>query len=199
MLIVGLTGGIGSGKSTVATIFKKLGVPVIDADQIARKLVEPEQPALKQIIHAFGTELLNQAGELDRNKMRQIIFQRPKEKKTLESILHPLIRESMLHQISRLKTPYCILEIPLLLESNQTDLVNRVLVIDVSPDLQNKRVQARSNLSKQEIEAIIAAQTDRSSRLTAAGDIIVNDRSLAELDKKVQQLHQTYLTLAKNN
>ncbi len=199
MFIVGLTGGIGSGKSTVSAIFKKLGVPVIDADQIARELVEPEQPALKQIIHAFGSELLNQAGELDRNKMRKIIFQHPEEKKTLESILHPLIRESMLHQISRLKTPYCILEIPLLLESNQTDLVDKILVIDVPPDLQYKRVQDRSNLSKQEVETIIATQIDRSSRLAAADDIIVNNRSLAELDKKVEQLHQTYLSFAKNN
>ncbi len=199
MFIVGLTGGIGSGKSTVATIFKKLGVPVIDADQIAKELVEPGQPALKQITNTFGVGLLNQAGALDRTKMRQIIFQNPKEKKILESILHPLIRESMKKQISLLQTPYCILEIPLLLESGQTDLVQRILVIDAPPDLQCERVQARSNLSKQEVETIIATQVDRSSRLKAADDIIINDKSLAELNNQVQQLHQAYLTQAENH
>ncbi len=196
MFIVGLTGGIGSGKSTVSALFKKLGAPVIDADQIARELVEPGKPALKQITDTFGIGVLNPAKELDRNKMRQIIFQNPEKKETLESILHPLIRKSMQHGISQLKTPYCILEIPLLLETRQTDLVDRVLVIDVLPNIQYKRVQARSGLSKKEIDAIIATQIDRSSRIKAADDIIVNDKSRAELNNKVQQLHQMYLSLA---
>ncbi len=192
MLVVGLTGGIGSGKSTVSAMFKKMGTPVIDADQIASTLVKPGQPALKQIINAFGEDLLNQAGELDRNKMRKIIFQSTSKKKVLESILHPLIWESMLHQISLLKAPYCILDVPLLLESRKTDQVDRVLVIDVPINIQSERVQARGHLSRKEIETIIAAQIDRPSRLLAADDIIINDKSLAELQNTVQQLHQMY-------
>ncbi len=199
MLIVGLTGGIGSGKSTVSAIFKKLGVPVIDADQIARALVEPGQPALKQIINTFGVGLLNQSGALDRNKMRQIIFQNASKKKVLESILHPLIWESMRYQVSLLKDPYSILEIPLLLESGKKDQVDRILVIDVPANVQSERVQARSHLSTQEIKTIIATQIDRSSRLSAADDIIINDKSLAELQNAVQQLHQMYITLAERH
>jgi dephospho-CoA kinase len=193
ILVVGLTGGIGSGKTTVANGFHRLGVPVIDADQLARELVEPGQTALDEIISTFGTEAVTTDGRLDRNYMRQQIFSDPARKSQLETILHPKIRQRIRALLSELRAPFCIVVIPLLLETRQTDLVDRVLVIDSPEKEQLIRVAARDGLSDNAIMAIMASQTDRQTRLAAADDIIVNDRGISELTGRIQELHRHYM------
>jgi dephospho-CoA kinase len=192
-LVVGLTGGIGSGKTTVANGFHALGVPVIDADKLARELVEPGQPALDEIISTFGTEATTTDGRLDRNYMRQRIFANPGQKSQLEAILHPKIRQRIRALLADIRTPYCIVVIPLLLETGQTDLVDRILVVDSPEKEQLTRVAARDSLSDNAIMAIINSQTDRNTRLAAADDIIVNDRGMSELTGHIQKLHRHYM------
>lgn len=192
-LVVGLTGGIGSGKTTVANGFSKLGVPVIDADQLAHELVEPGQIALDEIISTFGPEALTTDGRLDRNYMRQQIFSDPVRKSRLEAILHPKIRQHIRALLSDIRAPYCILVIPLLLETRQTDLVDRILVIDSPEKEQLIRVAARDRLSDNDIMAIMASQADRNTRLAAADDIIVNDQDITALTCHIQELHKHYM------
>lgn len=192
-LVVGLTGGIGSGKTTVANGFSALGVPVIDADLLARELVEPGQTALDEIISTFGTEAVTADGQLDRDYMRQRIFSDPAQKSRLEAILHPKIRQRIRALLSDIRTPYCIVVIPLLLETRQTDLVDRILVIDSPEKEQLIRVAARDGLSDNDTLAIMASQTDRNTRLAAADDIIVNDRDITELTGRIQELHKHYM------
>jgi dephospho-CoA kinase len=192
-LVVGLTGGIGSGKTTVANGFHALGVPVIDADKLARELVEPGQPALGEIISTFGTEATTIDGRLDRNYMRQRIFANPGQKSQLEAILHPKIRQRIRALLADIRTPYCIVVIPLLLETGQTDLVDRILVVDSPEKEQLTRVAARDSLSDNAIMAIINSQTDRNTRLAAADDIIVNDLGMSELTGHIQKLHRHYM------
>lgn len=192
-LVVGLTGGIGSGKTTVANGFHALGIPVIDADKLARELVEPGQPALGEIISTFGTEATTTDGRLDRNYMRQRIFANPGQKSQLEAILHPKIRQRIRALLADIRTPYCIVVIPLLLETGQTDLVDRILVVDSPEKEQLTRVAARDSLSDNAIMAIINSQTDRNTRLAAADDIIVNDRGMSELTGHIQKLHRHYM------
>jgi len=192
-LVVGLTGGIGSGKTTVANGFHALGIPVIDADKLARELVEPGQPALDEIISTFGTEATTTDGRLDRNYMRQRIFANPGQKSQLEAILHPKIRQRIRALLADIRTPYCIVVIPLLLETGQTDLVDRILVVDSPEKEQLTRVAARDSLSDNAIMAIINSQTDRNTRLAAADDIIVNDRGMSELTGHIQKLHRHYM------
>ena len=192
-LVVGLTGGIGSGKTTVANGFSKLGVPVIDADQLAHELVEPGQIALDEIISTFGPEALTTDGRLDRNYMRQQIFSDPVRKSQLEAILHPKIRQHIRALLSDIRAPYCILVIPLLLETRQTDLVDRILVIDSPEKEQLIRVAARDRLSDNAIMAIMASQADRNTRLAAADDIIVNDQDITALTCHIQELHKHYM------
>ncbi|RLA02936.1 MAG: dephospho-CoA kinase [Gammaproteobacteria bacterium] len=192
-MVVGLTGGIGSGKTTVANGFSKLGVPVIDADQLAHELVEPGQIALDEIISTFGPEALTTDGRLDRNYMRQQIFSDPVRKSRLEAILHPKIRQHIRALLSDIRAPYCILVIPLLLETRQTDLVDRILVIDSPEKEQLIRVAARDRLSDNAIMAIMASQADRNTRLAAADDIIVNDQDITALTCHIQELHKHYM------
>ena len=175
MLVVGLTGGIGSGKSTAAAYFQQLGVPVIDADQIAHDLVTPGQPALTQIADQFGQHILTEDGQLDRAKLRECVFADPQQRHRLESLLHPLIREEIRRRIARLQTPYVIVAIPLLVETQQFDLVDRVLVIDTEQQLQIERVRQRDHLDSEAIMAILQAQASREQRLARADDIIVNN------------------------
>jgi len=196
MLKIGLTGGIGSGKTTVSDCFASLGVPVIDADKIAHGLTTPGQPALQDIVSAFGPDILNDDGQLDRARLRAIVFNNAARRKQLEDILHPLIRARMRRHIADIEassTPYCILCIPLLLETGQTDLVDRILVVDTPEDLQYQRVSARNGLPDAEIAAIIHAQAGREQRLAAADDIIVNNGGFEELRQQVLELHQRYL------
>jgi dephospho-CoA kinase len=196
MLIIGLTGGIGSGKSTVAGHFETLGVPVIDADVITRQLVEPGQPALQEIIEHFGTTILLTDGRLDRAQLRRLVFDNPEARRELEAILHPRARIEAQRQLAQLNAPYCVLCVPLLIEAGWTDLVQRVLVIDTPRELQIQRIQQRDGLSNAEAEAIIASQADASVRLAAADDIINNDGDMESLLAQVDSLHQHYLQLA---
>ncbi len=193
-VVIGLTGGIGSGKSTVAGYFSELGVPVIDTDTIARDLVEPGQPGLRQIITCFGKQILNADGTLNRTQLRAEIFSDPAERCKLEQILHPLIHTKMQRQIRQLDTPYCIVEIPLLLESGWSGEVNRILVVDAPPALQVARATQRSGIDREEVERIIATQMERSKRLAAADDVILNEGSLTDLKQQVARLHRFYQT-----
>ena len=194
-LVVGLTGGIGSGKTLVANGFSALGVPVIDTDILARELVEPGQPALDEIISTFGAEATTADGRLDRNYMRQLIFTDPARKSQLEAILHPKIRQRIRALLADIRSPYCIVAIPLLLETRQTDLVDRILVVDSPEKEQLRRVAARDSLSDNAIMAIINSQADRNTRLAAADDIIVNDRGMSELTGHIQKLHRHYMDI----
>ncbi|MCW8907450.1 MAG: dephospho-CoA kinase [Sedimenticola sp.] len=196
MLVIGLTGGIGSGKSAVTDHFARLGVPVIDADVVSRQVVEPGQPALQEIVEQFGAELLQEDGTLDRRRLRQHIFADPEAKTRLEKILHPKIRAAMRQQLEETRAPYAILSIPLLFETGQDKTVDRILVVDCPPEVQLRRVMMRDGSSEDEARSIIDSQSGRSQRLTAADDIIRNDGTLVELEAKVEQLHQKYLKLS---
>ena len=195
-LVVGLTGGIGSGKTTVANGFSALGVPIIDTDKLARELVEPGQPALDDIISTFGSAATTADGRLDRNFMRQLIFTEPASKSQLEAILHPKIRQRIRTLLADISAPYCIVVIPLLIETRQTDLVDRILVVDSPEKEQLARVAARDSLSDNAIMAIMGSQADRNTRLAAADDIIVNDRGISELTGDIQKLHRRYMGIA---
>jgi dephospho-CoA kinase len=198
MLIIGLTGGIGSGKSTAADFFAHLGVPVFDADALAHELVQPGQPALEKIITEFGREILNPDGTLNRTHLRAVVFSDPDQRLRLEAILHPLIRQRFKEKITQIDAPYCILSIPLLLETHQEDMVNRILVIDAPESLQIARTQERNGLSATEVKKILSAQAKRKQRLAAADDIVVNDGDLPRLKAQVSELHQKYLHIAQN-
>jgi len=194
--VIGLTGGIGSGKSTVSAIFESLGTPVIDADRLARQLVAPGQSGLDEIRKAFGDGCITSDGHLDRVCMRQKVFSNSKEKHKLEAILHPKIRESIRAWTAALDSAYCIAVIPLLLETRQTDLVDRVLVVDTSENEQLKRVAARDHLTHNVIHSIMDTQADRETRLAAADDIIENSSDVASLESQVRALHGYYLEIS---
>ena len=195
---VALTGGIGSGKTQVSNRFAALGVPVLDADEIAHALTAPGQPAVDRIGEIFGKEYLRADGALDRKRLRQRVFQDPKARRTLEDLLHPRIRAEMLRQLDRAQYPYAVLAIPLLFETRQTDLADRILVVDVPESLQIERVQRRSGLSAAEVRRILSAQVPRSVRLASAHDRIDNSGSLAALIPQVDALHARYLALSKS-
>ena len=197
-LIVGLTGGIGSGKSTVAELFSKLGATIIDADVIARELVAPGEPALEEIIATFDTDCLDPSGQLDRGKLRRLVFSDPVQRQRLEAILHPKIISNINKLIADVRMAYCIVVIPLLLETRQTDLVDRILVVDTPVKIRIARVAVRDQLSTDEINAIIKTQADRQTQLQAADDVICNTGSLDELAILVQKQHDCYLKIAAN-
>lgn len=199
MFIIGLTGGIGSGKSSVAERFAALGIPIIDADLIAHEIVSVGQSALQEIADTFGQQFLNQDGTLNRRRLRSHVFAEPKAREKLESIMHPRIRSEMMRRVKELKAPYCILVIPLLIEAKQTDLVDRIVIVDVTPETQHKRIAARDGLTDTEIDAILAAQADRETRLRAADDIIRNEGSWECLDRQVDVLHKHYLEIAETH
>lgn len=192
---VGLTGGIGSGKSTVAGLFTKLGTPVLDADVIARELVIPGAPALARIVEVFGADILTAQGALDRPRLRRIIFSDPARRKALEAILHPPIRAAMRERVAKLAGPYCVLCIPLLLETGQETEVDRILVVDTPHSLQYRRVMARDGLSAFDAAAMLRAQIGWRERLARADDVIVNDKGLAELEWRVSELDRLYRNL----
>ena len=197
--IIGLTGGIGSGKTAVSDCFAHLGIAIIDADICARDAVAKNSKALIKIVEHFGEGILTQEGELDRAKLRDIVFTQPAEKDWLNSLLHPIIRQLMLDQIAKADTEYCILAVPLLLENKMQSMVNRVLVVDVSPEVQVKRVISRDNSDENVIRAIMSAQIDREQRLNFADDVINNEADLSALKSQVNSLHQKYLSLASEN
>jgi dephospho-CoA kinase len=195
-LRIGLTGGIASGKSTVAGRFMELGVPVIDADESSRSVVAPGQPGLSQVIEAFGSGVVDAKGELDRQALRNVIFADESRRRDLEVILHPLIRADMERQALTAIGPYLVLAIPLLVEGGATDRVDRILVVDVDEAVQLERLMARDSHSLAQARAILAAQANRASRLKVADDVLVNSGTVPELRQAVDRLHQRYLTLA---
>lgn len=193
--ILGLTGGIGSGKSAAAERFAELGVHVVDADQVARSVVEPGSAALAQIVDRFGVPILASSGELNRAALRERIFTSVEDRRWLERLLHPLIRQEIWASLSRAESPYAVLVSPLLVESRQHEQVDRVLVVDVPEDLQLQRVLARDQVSEDQVRAILAAQARREDRLRHANDVLVNDRDLSWLRQEVDRLHDRYLQL----
>ena len=197
VLRIGLTGGIASGKSTVADLFAALGVPVIDTDLIARAVVEPGQPALAAVAGAFGPDLLGSGGQLDRAKLRQRIFANPEARARLEAILHPRIRQRTLHDARAAGGPYQLIVVPLLFESGFDALVDRVLVVDCPEALQRQRLAKRDGETAETIERILGAQLPREQRLAGADDVLVNDAGLDPLRSAVTTLHHRYLDLAR--
>jgi len=196
MLTIGLTGGIGSGKSTVSDIFQSLGVPVIDSDLIAREVVEPGEPGLNGIIQLFGPEVLHPDGSLNREQLRNLVFNDKSARKQLEQTLHPLIRQRSQQQLASLDTPYAILSIPLLVETGLDASVDRVLVVDCPKQVQIERICSRDNITPDQAQAILSAQCSRDQRLEAADDIIDNNQSHEDLTQQVHSLHGLYLSIA---
>jgi len=193
--ILGLTGGIGSGKSAVAQCFIDLGVHLVDADHAARWVVEPGRPALTRIVEHFGDAVLQADGQLDRAALRGRVFQNPEERRWLEGLLHPLIGQEISNHLARADSPYAILVSPLLVESGQHRLTQRVLVVDAPEQLQLQRTMQRDHASAEQVQAILKAQASREERLRHADDILVNDRDLNWLRAEVERLHHFYLTL----
>jgi dephospho-CoA kinase len=193
--ILGLTGGIGSGKSAAAQCFVDLGIHLVDADNAARWVVEPGRPALAQIAEHFGGDVLQADGTLNRAALRELIFKDPQQRVWLEGLLHPLIREEIRQYLARAESPYAILVSPLLLETSQHQMVQRVLVIDVPEAVQIERTVLRDKTNEAQVRAILKAQASREERLSRADDVIVNDRDPAWLKSEVERLHHFYLTL----
>lgn len=197
MLRIGLTGGIGSGKSTVADEFRRLGVPVIDADIIAHELTENGSSAVQEIVAALGEGILDSRGRLDRPALRRQVFGDEAKRRQLESILHPRIRQAMLEQAAmHVDAPYVIMVIPLLIETGLTGLVHRILVIDLPEELQQRRARERDGVPPGDIRRIMDAQCSRETRLASADDIIDNSGDPASLKPQVETLHRRYLELA---
>lgn len=196
-LIIGVTGGIGSGKTAATDAFAALGITVVDADLVAREVVQPGQPALAAIAAHFGHQILLCDGTLDRKALRETIFRDPAAKQWLEGLLHPLIRQQIQLHLQHSNSPYTLLSSPLLLETDQQTLCQRVLVIDAPETLQLARSMARDNSTADTIRAIMASQLDRQQRLAKADDVIVNDGDLISLHHAVERMHQTYLDLSK--
>ena len=194
MLVIGLTGGIGSGKSTVAKLFQEKGIAVIDTDQLARDVVQPHQIAYKAIVEKFGDAILSHDGTLNRSALRKLVFADEKNRLWLEQLLHPLIYIEMQRHIAIATSPYCIAVIPLLLETGSHPLINRILVVDATEEEQIERAKIRDRLSEKEILAILQTQIGREKRLAAADDIIQNHR-MEDLPRQVEQLHEFYLSL----
>ncbi len=195
-LRIGLTGGIASGKSTVAQRFSELGIPVIDADASSRCVVARGQPGLKAVVDRFGAGVLSAEGDLDRRALRDLIFADPQSRRDLEAILHPLIRVDMEQRAAAAVGPYLVMAIPLLVEGGSRDRIDRILVVDADEAMQLQRLVARDSVSPEQARAILAAQADRASRLKAADDVLVNSGTVRELREAVDRLHQQYLRLA---
>ncbi len=196
--VVGITGGIGSGKSAVTDYLETKGVAVVDADKVARLVVEPGTAGLAAIAQYFGEEIRQPGGELDRAALRKVVFDNPDKRKVLEGITHPLIREEIARQLSEAKSPYVVLASPLLLESGQNSFADYVVVVDVPESVQLSRTMARDDNSEELVKSIMAAQLDRETRLSRADMSISNDGTLEELYARVDDLHQELLARAAN-
>ncbi|MCG7895469.1 MAG: dephospho-CoA kinase [Candidatus Thiodiazotropha taylori] len=197
MLVVALTGGIGCGKSAVSAHLQSLGVPIIDADHLAHQLVQPGSPALIEIQDTFGESVIDNRGCLDRTALRNIVFNEPQQRKQLENILHPRIKSAMEEWLKSQTADYVILVIPLLFETGQQTLADRILLVDCHESIQVERVVNRDKLSKRQVKQIIASQANRQTRLQGADDIIENNSSQSMLIKATDDIHKKYLTLAK--
>jgi dephospho-CoA kinase len=196
MYVVGVTGGIGSGKTAVTNIFAELGIAIVDADVASRVVVEPGQPALVEIAAHCGPDILLPDGTMDRAAMRQRIFSDPAEKQWLEQLLHPLINIEIHRQLAAAGSPYAIFVSPLLVEGSHGELCDRLLVVDVPEHLQLARTMARDQNDAEQVKRIMASQASREQRLARADDVIENNGTLAQLREHVDALHQRYLALA---
>ncbi|XOV81142.1 MAG: dephospho-CoA kinase [Aestuariibacter sp.] len=194
-LIIGLTGGIGSGKTTVSDSFAELGIDIVDADVIAREVVEPGTPALQEIVAKFGSDVINSSGELDRSKLRQHVFQNDSDKQWLNALLHPIIRQEMLRQCQAATSPYVILSVPLLIENKLQALVDRVLVVDCSEQMQITRGSQRDGVGAEQIKRIMQSQCSRETRLQFADDIVDNSTTIEAVNQQVNALNRNYLQL----
>ena len=193
---VGITGGIGSGKSAVTQRLEAHGIPVVDADIVAREVVEPGRPALAAIAQHFGPDVLLAGGALDRAALRKLVFENPEERAWLESVTHPAIRTEIILQLQRAQAPYVVLSSPLLLEAGQNDFTDYVVVVDVPEELQVARTSARDNNDPDLVRKIMAAQLPREDRIARGDEVIDNQGSLAELHEQVDALHQRLLIRA---
>ncbi len=197
MLVVGLTGGIGSGKSTVAELFAERGVPVIDTDELAREVVAPGTSGLDQLVAQFGDTILTPDGQLDRRRLRERIFRDDAARRQVEAILHPLIEARVRERLARLDAPWALVVIPLLAETGGYPFIEHVLVVDASRDTQIRRVMARDGIDREAVERILAAQADRQTRLALADDVIDGELPLPRLREQVAQLDQHYREMAR--
>lgn len=197
MLVIGLTGGIGSGKSTVADLFQQLGIPVIDTDLVARQLVEPGQPAYSEIITSFDS-ILTTDGHIDRLRLRDVVFNQPEKRLKLEAILHPLIQQQAKQILATLNDDYVIIVVPLLTENGKWPFIDRVLVVDCDPQLQVERASKRDATDAEQIKKIIQVQATRQQRLAIADDCILNENDLNELKIQVKALDEKFRQLAKD-
>ena len=193
-MIIGLTGGIGSGKTAVSETFEKLGITVVDADLASRVVVEKGKPCLEEIAKHFGDDILNENDELNRAKLREIIFNSDSEKLWLESLLHPAIAEQIKDELNASESPYTILVSPLLLETNQRDFCDKVLVVDVPIELQMERTTKRDGVSEDQVKSIIKSQINRDERLQLADEIILNEGSIEDLEMIVRELHEKLIS-----
>ncbi|WP_422132968.1 dephospho-CoA kinase [Endozoicomonas sp. ALD040] len=195
-LVIGVTGGIGSGKTAVTDYFSSLGITVVDADQASREVVEPGRPALQKIAERHGQDILTDEGTLDRRKLRDIIFNDDSERVWLEQLLHPLIRHQIIQELAASESPYTIIVSPLLVETDQHVLTDRILVVDVPEDIQLSRTMSRDGMGKEQTRAIMARQASRQQRLEKASDVVDNSGSLEQLFQQLDEVHKTYMALA---
>ncbi|MGI9276874.1 MAG: dephospho-CoA kinase [Endozoicomonas sp.] len=194
--VIGVTGGIGSGKSAVTDYFASLGIVIVDADQASRVVVQPGRPALTAIAERHGPDIRDQKGALDRRRLREIIFSDESEKLWLEQLLHPLIFRQIEMELSQAESDYVVFVSPLMVETSQNDLIDRLLVVDVPVDLQIQRTMKRDNMTREQTEGIIRQQCSRETRLSKADDVVDNSNSLEQLHRQLDTLHQHYLALA---
>lgn len=192
MYVIGITGGIGSGKTTVANLFGELGIAVIDADAAARTIVEPGQPALEKIATQFGHQVINKDGHLDRAALRDIVFSAPQKRLDLEAITHPAIRRQMMNELQQCDSEYALMVIPLLVDTGHWEMIDRVLVVDVDEHSQLERVMQRDSLTEEQVRNVFDAQISRDERLASADDIIQNHHGLDHLRQEVARLHAHY-------
>jgi dephospho-CoA kinase len=196
LLKIGLTGGLASGKTTVADYFAELGITIIDTDQIAREVVEPDTPAYQHIVKQFDKQLIKTDRTLDRSQLRAVIFSNPEKRRWLENLLHPLIRQEVQRRLPSVSSPYCILVIPLLVETSPNPWVDRILVVDAPEKIQIARAQQRDQMDIEQIQSILHTQANRQQRLAMADDIIYNDGDLEKVKQQVFKLHQYYLQVS---
>lgn len=195
--VIGLTGGIGSGKTTVANLFAAQQIEIIDADIVAREVVEPGSAGLQAIVEKLGSDILLTDGTLNRSKLREAIFSDNQLKEWLNQLLHPMIREKMQQDIAAAQSPYCLLVVPLMVENNLQAMTDRLLVVDVDEEIQIARTQQRDNVPAEQVRSILASQASREQRLAAADDVICNNGNGDNLEQQVTKLHQEYLALSR--
>lgn len=199
-LVIGLTGGIASGKTTVANLFEQeFGIEIVDADVVARQVVEPGSAGLEQITQHFGPEVIEADGTLNRARLREIIFADPSQKEWLNNLLHPMIREQMLQQLETVQSDYALLVIPLMVENNLQSLADKIVVVDVDPETQIQRTVERDQVDQQQAEAIVASQASREQRLAIADYVIKNNTKNQKLLYQITELHKKFLEMCRGN